>query len=130
MKIITIQEFEANIEKYIEAAQGEDVLIMDGGKAVSKLVAATGTEQSKGPGTSSPFPFGDDIVSNNTEVAKRAERVMKILREEFGINSEAELDEAIRRLPRINLAPFVCVPQSPARPVSTEMSVDSPADIP
>lgn len=34
MKIITIQEFEANIEKYI----------MDGGKAVSKLVAATGTE--------------------------------------------------------------------------------------
>lgn len=44
MKIITIQEFGANIEKYIEVAQGEDVLIMDSGKAVAKLVAATDTE--------------------------------------------------------------------------------------
>lgn len=44
MKIITIQELEADIEKYIDVAQREDVLIMDGGKAVAKLVAATDIE--------------------------------------------------------------------------------------
>lgn len=44
MKIITIQQFETDIEEYIDMAQGEDVLIMAGGKAVAKLVAATDTE--------------------------------------------------------------------------------------
>ena len=44
MKIITFQELEANIEKYIEVAQREDVFIMNGGKVTVKLVAAADTE--------------------------------------------------------------------------------------
>lgn len=43
---MTLEEINAEIAAArADMAQGEDVLIMDGGKAVAKLVAATGTEQ-------------------------------------------------------------------------------------
>ncbi len=63
-----------------------------------------------------------DSRAENTRV------LADILCKEFGIKSDAELDEALKRMPGINLAPFVCVPPPPACLASDGMSVDSPAD--
>lgn len=41
--------------------------------------------------------------------ARQLESLIKLLQEEFGIESEDELNAAVRALPKINLAPF-CAP--------------------
>lgn len=43
------------------------------------------------------------------ESNERKQALIKILEEEFDIHSEAELNDAIRAQPKINLAPF-CAP--------------------
>ena len=48
----------------------------------------------------------------------RADALSKILREEFGITTEKELNEAIRKQGFINLAPFVDPPPSASQPPS------------
>ena len=40
MKMITVPELEANLEKYVEMAQIQDILIVRNGKVVAKLTAA------------------------------------------------------------------------------------------
>ena len=40
MKVITVLEMEANLEKYVEMARIQDILIVRNGKAVAKLTAA------------------------------------------------------------------------------------------
>lgn len=39
MKMITVPELEANLEKYVEMAQNQDILIIQNGKVVAKLTA-------------------------------------------------------------------------------------------
>ncbi len=48
----------------------------------------------------------------------KAKRIQKILKEEYGITNERELDEAIKKLGFINIAPFVCPPLSASQPPS------------
>lgn len=45
MKAISIQELEANADKYVEMAQIQDILIVRNGKVVAKL---TSVEHGKG----------------------------------------------------------------------------------
>lgn len=42
----------------------------------------------------------------------REEAILKILREEYGITTEEELDKAIKEQGWLNLAPFLCSPAS------------------
>lgn len=48
----------------------------------------------------------------------QTDEIIRILKEEFGINSERELDEAIRKQGFINLAPF-CGPKRAEEEVTT-----------
>lgn len=57
------------------------------------------------------------------ESNERKQALIKILEEEFGIHSEAELDAAISAQPKINLAPFCA-------PVNLEASAGQSTDIP
>lgn len=54
---------------------------------------------------------------------ERKRALIKILEEEFGIRSEAELNAAIAAQPKINLAPF-CAPVNLG--ASAGQSTDSP----
>lgn len=40
LKMITVPELEADLDKYVEMAQIQDVLIVQNGKVVAKLTAA------------------------------------------------------------------------------------------
>ena len=42
----------------------------------------------------------------------RAEAILKILKDEYGITTEEELDRAIKKMEFINLMPFIGRPQS------------------
>lgn len=65
------------------------------------------------------------LVSDNFEGAatmaydiNKAKMILKILKEEYGITSEKELDEAIKRQGFINVTPFCATPRSVSRPPS------------
>lgn len=44
--------------------------------------------------------------------------MLKVLREEYGITTEKELDEAIKKQGFINITPFVAPPSSTSQPPS------------
>ena len=46
----------------------------------------------------------------------KAKMILKILKEEYGITSEKELDEAIKRQGFIDIAPFCTPPKSVSQP--------------
>lgn len=49
---------------------------------------------------------------------ERAVAILKILKEEYGITTEEELDEAIKKQKPINITPFVTSPSSASQPPS------------
>ncbi len=49
---------------------------------------------------------------------ERAIAILKILKEEYGITTEKELDEAIKKQGFINITPFVRQPPSALQPPS------------
>ena len=49
---------------------------------------------------------------------ERAVAILKILKEEYGITTEKELDEAIKKQKPINITPFVASPSSASQPPS------------
>lgn len=63
------------------------------------------------------------FVSDNSEgattmayVINKAKMILKILKEEYGITSEKELDEAIKRQSFIDMTPFCTPPRSVSQP--------------
>ena len=48
----------------------------------------------------------------------REEAILKILREEYGITTEQQLNAAIKKQGFLNLAPFVSGPKSASQPLS------------
>ena len=49
---------------------------------------------------------------------ERAVAILKILKEEYGITTEEELDEAIKKQGFIDITPFVAPPPSTSQPPS------------
>lgn len=48
----------------------------------------------------------------------RAKTILRILKDEYGITTEKELDRAIKKMEFINLTPFIGRPKSASQPTS------------